>query len=550
MNIRQDLSARYSRLVVLLNSNTAVPFAANTFVITANELRQWVVSGKIVRHLFRYQETCLMTCRLAFIMRPFLLTLVLRSTTLGICLIKDEHGNQENITLSRLVGCFFRLLTDAFRKGIMLKHIACQVRECEGELGTTPESMILSPISAPVYLRTDLWFGVSAGGSLGHIAGVLNTLDGCSSKPVFLSTDIIPTVRDDIEKHFILPDKQFWDFAELPSFAFNDKFFCSAVSILSGRNLSFVYQRYSLNNFSGLKLARKVKTPFVLEYNGSEIWIGRHWGKRLKQETLSERIEMLNLNAADLIVVVSGPMKDELMARGINKSKILVNPNGVDPDRYSPKIDGSRVRSRYGLDGKTVVGFIGTFGPWHGAEVLADAFGILLRAYPEKRDSLRLLMIGDGIKMTEVKKAMSHHGIAEAVVLTGLVPQEEGPAHLAACDILASPHVPNSDGTPFFGSPTKLFEYMAMGKAIVASDLDQIGEVLEHDRTAWMVKPGDAEALASGLKVLIADPERRARLGAAARLEAVSKHTWKEHTRRIIEKLQECISNRESGCDG
>ena len=74
---------------------------------------------------------------------------------------------------------------------------------------------------------------------------------------------------------------------------------------------------------------------------------------------------------------------------------------------------------------------------------------------------------------------------------------------MAACDLLASPHVPNSDGTPFFGSPTKLFEYMAMGKGIIASDLDQIGEVLEHDHTAWMVKPGDAESLMLGLKTMI-----------------------------------------------
>jgi glycosyltransferase involved in cell wall biosynthesis len=110
---------------------------------------------------------------------------------------------------------------------------------------------------------------------------------------------------------------------------------------------------------------------------------------------------------------------------------------------------------------------------------------------------------------------------------------------LAACDLLASPHVPNPDGTPFFGSPTKLFEYMAMGKGIIASDLDQIGEVLEHDQTAWMVQPGDTESLMLGLKILIDNPEIGKRLGEAARREVVAKYTWKEHTRKIIEKLKE-----------
>src|SRR5262249_53598361 len=153
------------------------------------------------------------------------------------------------------------------------------------------------------------------------------------------------------------------------------------------------------------------------------------------------------------------------------------------------EIDGRSVRERLGLAGATVVGFIGTFGPWHGAEILSRAFAALLSAHPELRPRLRLLMIGDGARMAAVRAIVDESGVGDAVVFTGLVPQDEGPRYLAACDVLASPHVPNPDGTPFFGSPTKLFEYMAMGKAIVASNLDQIGEVLHHDRDAWLVPP-------------------------------------------------------------
>jgi glycosyltransferase involved in cell wall biosynthesis len=116
---------------------------------------------------------------------------------------------------------------------------------------------------------------------------------------------------------------------------------------------------------------------------------------------------------------------------------------------------------------------------------------------------------------------------------------------LAACDILVSPHVPNPDGTPFFGSPTKLFEYMAMGKGIVASDLDQIGEVLRHDVTALLVQPGNVKSLCEGMIVLIEDTPRRERLGANARTDVVSRFTWEAHTGRIIEKLAErCRSAR------
>jgi len=77
-----------------------------------------------------------------------------------------------------------------------------------------------------------------------------------------------------------------------------------------------------------------------------------------------------------------------------------------------------------------------------------------------------------------------------------------------------------------------------MGRPIVASDLEQIGQVLDHDETAWLVPPGDVIALVEGLRLLAGDPERRARLGAAAREAAVACHTWREHTRRIVEALE------------
>ena len=99
-----------------------------------------------------------------------------------------------------------------------------------------------------------------------------------------------------------------------------------------------------------------------------------------------------------------------------------------------------------------------------------------------------------------------------------MVERERALELLACSDVCVSPHVPNPDGTPFFGSPTKLFEYMGLGKAIVASDLDQIGEVIEHERSGLLCPPGDVDAAAAAIRRLLADARTpRAARGGSAR---------------------------------
>ena len=301
---------------------------------------------------------------------------------------------------------------------------------------------------------------------------------------------------------------------------------------------ALLYQRDALNNYTGLLLSRELGIPFILEYNGSNIWVSRNWGSGLLFEKLAERVEIANLRAADLVVVVSKAIRDELVVRGIEAAKILVNPNGVDPNNFGPQVEGLGVGERYALTGKTVVGFIGTFGPWHGAEVLAQAAVEIFRTGEGAGAGIHFLFIGDGMCRAATQQIIEENGFEESVTFAGLVPQDEGPFYLAACDILVLPHVPNPDGTPFFGSPTKLFEYMAMGKGIVASHLDQIAEVLEHGRTAWMVKAGDCSDLAAGILHLSNNRGICERLGEEARKEVITKYTWDGHVQRIFSALE------------
>ncbi|MCX6646855.1 MAG: glycosyltransferase family 4 protein [bacterium] len=304
-----------------------------------------------------------------------------------------------------------------------------------------------------------------------------------------------------------------------------------------------IYARYSLDSYVPVIFSRELDIPLILEYNGSEIWVSKHWGSRLRHPALAEKIEEYVIRSADMITVVSQPLKDELLKRGIDGNRILVNPNAVDPEMFDPGRFSSdeikKLRSELGIpDGRIVAGFIGTFGQWHGVEVLARAIPVALKNNP----NLHFLLIGGGLLYGSVKELLKESGVLDRVAFTGIIPQRDAPKYLMCADFFLSPHVPNPDGTPFFGSPTKLFEYMALGKGIIASDLDQIGEILEHGKTALLVKPGDPDDLAKAINTLYNDMALVDRLGKAARELVLEKYTWDAHVGKILDHLYNNVS--------
>ncbi len=450
--------------------------------------------------------------------------------------IIDTFGNIIKVSLFEfLIKDIPKLILESLLSSVLIVYIYLKMLVIL-TLKDKNKKEISNPIRKITYLRTDHFFGTNkAGGSVGHIAGVANAFHELGYDVFFVSTDKLELIDEEkIPIYLIRPSYNFFgNFPEVPEMAYNLKLIKHASKIFQLEKPDLIYQRYSLNNYAGIILSRKFNIPFIIEYNGSFVWMGKHWGKPLIFEKVAETIEMANLHAADLVVVVSEAMRKELVERGIDERKILVNPNGVDPEKYSPDIDGSAVRKEYDLADKIVVGFIGTFGPWHGAEVLAEAVKYVVG---RNRD-VHFLFIGDGLTMPKVKKIIKRDKVEAFVTFTGLIPQEEAPNYLAACDIFVSPHVPNPDGTPFFGSPTKLFEYMAMGKGIVASNLDQIGKVLKHNYSAILVEPGNVEQLANGILKLAENEELREFLGRNAREEVVANYTWKQHVEKILNKL-------------
>ena len=387
-----------------------------------------------------------------------------------------------------------------------------------------------------VYLRTDFWAGIRAGGSVGHTSGVASGLAAAGCEVSFIASGhpaAIGAGRHEVQ--VIAPRRLYNVGREIAALTHSLHFERRAAALLAADPPGLLYQRFDPANHAGVALARRLDVPLVLEFNGSEVWIADHWGRPLGRRSLHEGIETVNLRHADLVSVVSEPLRDDVVARGVEPGRVVVLPNGVDPECYHPDVDGSEVRRRLGLDGFCVCGFIGTFGVWHGAKVMAAAAARVLAARPQAR----FLFVGDGVERGAAEAILARAGVLDRVRFTGLVAQEEGPRHLAAMDILVAPHVPNADGSRFFGSPTKLFEYMAMGRAIVASRLEQIGEVLEGDRTALLVPPGDEAALAAALLRLVDRPDERERLGRAARSAAVANHTWESRARALLSRLRE-----------
>jgi glycosyltransferase involved in cell wall biosynthesis len=275
-----------------------------------------------------------------------------------------------------------------------------------------------------------------------------------------------------------------------------------------------------------LRHARARRRPFVLEYNGPEVWVAEKWGTGVDHADVYQRVETELLRRADLVLAVSQPLAEEAISRGANPSRVLLSPNAADPMRFNPSLSGAAFRSRFELGTARTALLVSSFGPWHGVEVALDAFALVKQRKPDLAAISKLVLVGRGAGYDSARQQAERLGLSGQVVFTGAIPADMAPEILAVADAFLSPQIHNKDGTLFFGSPTKLFEYMAMGKPIIASDLAQIGDILDHETTALLTEPGNVASLADALERALADPGALAPLGAAARQLLETSHTW------------------------
>ena len=452
-------------------------------------------------------------------------------------LMLDAHG--EIVRKSRsnvLLGAPARLSRETLTVASDIAQSRRELQRLEEEtlrFADTPRKITPRSPMRVVYLRATPGPGTQAGGAASHIKGVVEGLESLGAEVQIISNDVIAGMNVPADRFTVIPPEPVGGTRALFEIHSNLVFTRGAVPLIERADPDFIYQRYARFSWAGVVAANRTKRPLFLEYNGSEVWVGRNWD-RVGSLDLLERYERLNLDAAARIFVVSDVERRNLEARGVAAHKIVVNPNGVDVERFRPGVGGVETRRELGIrDDEVVAGFVGTFGPWHGVEKLAEAIKMIPVNVP-----VRFLLVGSGSLHVEVEKRLEAEVAVGRVIFTGAVGHDRVPRLLDACDILVAPHVPLADGSEFFGSPTKIFEYMAMGKGIVASRLGQIGEVLKDRETALLVKPGNVEELKAAILKLVDSAELRRGLGANAREAAEREHTWIENAQRVLDEYK------------
>jgi glycosyltransferase involved in cell wall biosynthesis/aminoglycoside phosphotransferase (APT) family kinase protein len=278
---------------------------------------------------------------------------------------------------------------------------------------------------------------------------------------------------------------------EFNKLALVERFVTDALAVVEDFAPDLVHERLSLFGTAGARLAGAVGARHVVEVNTLLAREEAQW-RGLAHVALAEQRELQTLRAADHVVTVSAELTRavrDLLADDPGASVATV-PNGVDPELFAGPLDAADVRQRAGVPvGARLVVFSGTLRPWHGVDVAVDALTSL-------DPDVHLVVVGDGPVRADLAARAAGLGVADRLHLVGQVPHEQAVALARSADVAIAPY---PDLPDFSFSPLKVYEYLAAGVPVVASDLGQIRALLHGLGVGTLVTPGDPRALAAGV---------------------------------------------------
>lgn len=285
----------------------------------------------------------------------------------------------------------------------------------------------------------------------------------------------------------------------------------------------FVYERYSLFTFAGLLFAKSKKLPFIIEVNDSAL-VERV--RPLKLSWLAKKIEKYVFQRADGIVFISTEFQ-KIATNSYGKiAPSIISPNAANIAHFKhDAMSNEDAKAKLGIDkNKIVAGYTGAFVHWHGIDWFIEEIISELKSHPD----LTLLLIGDGVAFEPISELVKAHNLSEQVILTGRIAHTELSTYMSAMDFGI---LPDSN---IYGSPMKLFEFMAMGKAMVLPSFTPITDVVENNKTGWIFEAKDRKACVKKVLEIYQNKEEIKQVGENARNYIVNERQWTHNAKDLL----------------
>lgn len=297
----------------------------------------------------------------------------------------------------------------------------------------------------------------------------------------------------------------------------------------------------SYGNWSAGRAARALNIPFVAFCEDpGDYEYATFFPQFAPWRFIGSRIDRANLRRADAVICISEILKGFLVGRGHDPNHLHVIPNGVDHHRFRPQPRDAELAVSLGISGRTVIGFIGSFNYFDDIPAMADSFAAVAAAHPD----VSYLFVGPpGHTSAALQAGLRDRGLGERAIFPGAVPHADAHRWLSLMDVVLAPYLGNY---LFYGSSLKVLEYMASGKATVATALGQIREQIIDGHNGMLFDWRDYRVFTEKIWRLAGDPSLRETLGRNARATIEQGWTWERQTGRIATVLEKAVARRHS----